>query len=742
MNARLLASAVVALAVGMPVYAREEASIAVAAADASALEEIVVTAQKRTERAQEVPKQVQVLNVEDLAAAGVSQIADLGAVSPSIAGGTSLNGLPSIRGISSFAFSIGVQAQTGIVIDDIPQPTFSTLANDLSDIQRVEVLAGPQSTLSGRNAAGGLINIVTRAPSDEWEADASVEATTDNQVRGTAFVSGPISSDLSFSLSGVSNDWDGPVENVTDGDHALGYDVSGVRGKLRFDVSDRTVATLTGYYHESTYNRVPNGGGPYVLQTGGTLFGQTFAQRFPGINAEEGNQQTRATTLGSSKAKNKGTDLRLEFDLGAATLTSISSISKYDRSIVDYFAPIPGGVARQGYFVDYKTQEFRLTSNGDNRLQYLLGAVYYDTETFFPYHRVGFAPIDRDLTTDIKNLALFGRATYELADGTFLTGGLRVARDRYGFDSTFRPIAGGQATLNQSKGDEDFNFIAGEASVRHQLSKDTNIYLTLARGESGKVYDMEDTSSLLAGNLKALDSQTVWNVETGIKAQSSDRRWTANLNAFFARYSNYQIQSLQVVDQNTLPVIRLFTIGEVETKGLEFSGNFRAADNLNLTLNAIYLDAKINDYPNADCYRFQTSAKGCNPVTGRQDNLAGKTLPSSSKFRVSFGADTTFITGLPVDFTAGAFVRWQSSSNSNLFGDPALRQDAYAVVNLTGGVQTKDERIAFEVFVNNLFDEVNYASLTNETFWTSPHISATYNRDSFRYAGARLNVKF
>src|SRR5438445_37619 len=139
--------------------------------------ELVVTAQKRAESAQEIPKTVEVLNQNALTRAGVTSLQDLGLISPSIQGTANAGSPPAIRGISSFAFSIGVQAQTGVVLDDVPQPNFSTLADELSDVERVEVLPGPQSTLSARNAPGGRINIVTRYPTSSFVATITREAT-------------------------------------------------------------------------------------------------------------------------------------------------------------------------------------------------------------------------------------------------------------------------------------------------------------------------------------------------------------------------------------------------------------------------------------------------------------------------------------------------------------------------------------------------------------------------------------
>src|SRR5262245_4364221 len=175
----------------------------------SEVEEVVVTAQRRIENVQDVPKQVSVATQATLESAGVSRINDLGNVFPSIttANNNQNQKPPGIRGIITFANATSVQAKTGIIVDDIAQPTFSTLATELSDVERVEVFPGPQATLSGRNAAGGIINLVTRGPSDTFGLDLHAEQTNDEQTRISGFVTGPISQTLAFSLSGVYNKW-------------------------------------------------------------------------------------------------------------------------------------------------------------------------------------------------------------------------------------------------------------------------------------------------------------------------------------------------------------------------------------------------------------------------------------------------------------------------------------------------------------------------------------------------------
>ena len=222
--------------------------------DASAIQDttdIIVTGQKRAERLQDVPKQVSVVSQAQLAVAGVSRLTDLAAALPEISAQpqNQTPKAPGIRGISPVAFSIGVQSQTGLIVDDIPQSTFSTLAYNLQDLERLEVFAGPQSTLSGRNATGGIINFVTRTPSSTPEYDFSLEQTTDRQTKVTAFLTGPLTDNLTYSLSGIFDKWDGNLRNALKNDQYLeGYNTKGIRAKLRWEPTDRLTATLTGYY--------------------------------------------------------------------------------------------------------------------------------------------------------------------------------------------------------------------------------------------------------------------------------------------------------------------------------------------------------------------------------------------------------------------------------------------------------------------------------------------------------------
>jgi len=755
---------------------------------ATTLDAIMVTANKRVENIQEVPKQVMVVTPEALARSGVTTIAELGNAIPSIGGAVPSEqraSAPPIRGISSFSISIGVQTQTGIVIDDVPQASYSSLFKELTDIQSVEVLAGPQSTLSGRNASGGLINIVTREPSDFFEAEVSMEQTSDRQERFSAFLTGPLSDTLAFSVSTFSNEWEGHQRSLfeTNGNRSLhigGWDTQGARGKLRWQPSARLNATLTGWWMESSARGIdPNADGYFDIAPDAShrfdTSARTFAQLYPSLDLKRYNRWIVSERHSRYQTKDRGGSLKMEYELpNAVTLTSITSASRADlpRQVNQLTIPfdqwadpaITGAWGSAGYETETKTQEFRLTSPGEQTIDYVLGLAWSDTDTWHPYDRPGIFPVHLVRTFDIESLALFGRGTWNIGERDALTGGLRYQRDDMGytFASTFVPPNGVIPTF-YSEGRRKYDFVSGELSWRHQFTDNVNAYITLAKAQSGEVYDLEDIGGASSPQgLQPLDSQKVSNVELGLKSQFLDRRLTLNINAFLARYDNYHVQFSQPpLTVNDPPTILLRPIGEVETRGLEFDARLRATENLNLNFGGAWIDATIRNYPNGPCWEGgrQTAAQGCiraasNPNDpGYQTNLAGNRMPNAPEFKL-FAAGNYFVAldNLPFDLELGSSWRWQSETWFDYQGNPNLTQGSYGIWNLSATLLDREGRYSLSLFINNLLDKNFYNRMGDDANWRAPATGGQqfgghayhggFARDSFRYAGINLRVNF
>lgn len=717
------------------------------AAAGNGLADIVVTAQKRTENVQNVPKAVAVVSQAKLTEAGVTNLQDLSRVAPSIQGTSAAPfSPPAIRGISSFALSIGVLTKTGIVLDDIPQPTFSTLANELSDVERIEVLPGPQSTLSGRNAAGGLINIVTRSPTKKLSARFFAEQTDDHQTRVNGFISGPLSPTVSASISAYYNKWDGPYRNVVDGKRLNGFEQQGVRAKIQWEPTDNFTATLTGFYTKGSFDVAPIvSGGPYISLAPGAAFvflpTSTLASLHPGAYVGPYSRDVSVQRYGHSENENKGGSLRLDYDTKLGTVSSITSYTAGDQPRVDSF----GGFPMFGSFVSpvtntnvkYATQELRLASpKGPSPLQYLFGAFYSDTENFEPYKRDVLFPVNWDRSSKTKSLAIYGRSTYQFLPETSLTVGLRYQHDNQSYRFIFTDGSG----TNSSRS-FNYDFVTGEASLQHNFTRDIKGYLTYANAQTGKAYDLEDNvgASSTAG-LQPLNSEKVQSVEGGFKTQWLDRKLTFNIAAFLASYKNYQVQAMEpLTDPNQIPRIRLLTVGRVVTKGIEVSAAYAVTPNLRLSLDGSLLDAQILEYPGAQCYTGQSAAQGC---SGGTQNRRG-TLPGTSKLRLTGSINYTQpLPSMPFDATFGAIFRYQSRSYFDVLGDPLATQAPYGLVNLTAGIKARKGGYRAEVFVNNLTDTHYYSNVTRDIFAINTAMLGSLGRDSYRYFGARVTFDF
>jgi len=768
---RFKPTAALALAVLPPILS--DALAQVPDAGATTLDTVVVTANKRTENVQEVPKAVLVVAPDSLSKAGVSTIRELGNVVPSIAGTTlERTSAPPIRGISSFSISIGVQSQTGVVIDDVPQAAFSSLFKELADIERVEVLPGPQSTLSGRNASGGLVNIITREPSAHFSADIAMEHTSDRQQRLSAFMTGPISETLAFSVSAFSNEWEGHLRSLTETSgnrplHLNGWDTQGARGKLRWQTNDRLSGTLTLYSMQSTMlpsSRVP--GGPYLhVDPDATWRLDPIRRRnvqdiFPGLVAEPWNRRVGSPRHAVYETRDHGGSLKLEYELSdGGALTSITSIARArlprrENLLGVPFLPgmlLPASADPYSYSdhdTTSKIQEFRLTSPDGRAFDYLLGLIYSDSDTWHPFERLDVAPLNARRAFALQSGALFARGTWHLGARDALTVGLRYQHDDMSYRYGILPnVAGADVFTAYAEDDNRYRFFSGELSWRHALGEHVNTYLTLSSTESGEVYDLENQDAVEnEGGLQPMPSQKSRNLEWGLKGQWWERRLTLNINAFLARYDHYHIQFGRDRGNDAPPVILLDAVGKVETRGVEFETRLRTRNRWSIGLNGAWMDTTIRDYPNPPCYSSrQTPAEGCINNTQAGRNLAGNRMPNVPRLRMS-GMANYFIPlhALPFDLELGAAYRWQSRVKFDYRNNPSTRleQDRYGILNLSAALLERNGRYSLSVFVNNALNKHFYSNISDDTFWSTPAYWGTFARDSFRYSGVSVRMYF
>jgi iron complex outermembrane receptor protein len=570
-----------------------------ATGEIATLEEVVITAQKRTERLQDVPVSASVLSGDAVSQANATDISDINRLVPSVQLKGTFNGrVPlAMRGISTNANegAIGLTSGVAILLDGVPVPSDSFAANNLDDVAQIEVLKGPQATLGGRTASAGVINIVTGSPTDSFQGNATLQATSDSERRGTLRFSGPMGGNAGFSLAAFSSHLIYPVTNdLTNRDSAANN--YGLRGKLKFSIGENFDATLTG-----RYSHFKSRGENFVLQyitPGANLFpyvdgvGISQAIGYPGINIRYGNTHYSSPVDMAADFKDKDASLTLNFRAGDYTLTSITAYQQekqfqsqdiFESNVFFFdvvthgFAPHFGNVQTLDATVEQTSQEFRILSPTTGPVSFIAGAFYSSNKVDDIGLRVWVANptslhnVSKTTTTDV-----YGRVTSKVADNTSIVAGLRYNKDKIDWNKTqfFNPPAGQfqgcdtaapgppgsvsnppprNCTWNLS---DSSSATVGDISLQQKFGADRMAYLTLARGYKPKAFNtVHDFASLQSGlnstpaafaadklAAQAVDQEKINHVELGLKSSLLDGRMTFNAALFNTDYDGYQVQ--------------------------------------------------------------------------------------------------------------------------------------------------------------------------------------------------------
>ena len=714
--------------------------------------DIIVTANKRAENIQSVPLAVSVLTPAALASAGVRNFQDLSKISPSLVvrpAEQPQNSNVSLRGVGTFAFGIGVESSVAVLVDEVPLPFQARAFNDLPDIERIEVLRGPQSTLYGKSASAGLINIITRSPTDTLRIHANAVVTSDDEHGVNLSVSGPISPDVGYVVSAAYNYWDGNVYNVSDDKHVSGRESLNLRGKLRWAPTDTASVTLSLNY----VNGNTSVGRPFINVSPGALLrgqaGLTPAVDFPGITISPTNQDVANNFGARTKSQGGGGYLRTE--LGVFGDMNLITITSYDRFHLDDYldqddtaAPgIYGNNNQIGAFdSEQVTNEIRLQSASNKPFRYTVGTYVAHLSFDRPFMRGPvFSLANWYATSNSRQIAGFAQVDWEFLPKATLTGGGRVQNERVSY--SFLDHLANNALYQGSASDTAGTY---KASLRYEFTPDLMAFATYATGYKGQTYDLStgfNQNRALAGPIKPERSR---DREIGARTQFFDHRLTFNLTLFDTDYTNLQAQSIETLADGTQNY-RLTNVGGLNTKGIELETSARLGSALNVGGAATYLDAKYTDYPVGQCYPLQTVAQGCVGNPARQ-NLTGMRVAQAPRWKFTISGD--YSPPIAHNLNGVAQVNWQYQTSVNYaIDDPQTFQPAYHIVNLGLGVRDSQRRWELVAFVNNLFDQQYYASLintagnfggnaTNQIMATQ----ALLPRDFRRYAGVRLALNY
>ena len=774
-----MASVKRAILCGVSVAACFGISIPAFADDTGQLEEIVVTAEKRAENLQEVPISVTVVSAEALSKANVDGFSDLSKFTPSMtitAGDQPANSSIIIRGVGTFAFSIAAEPSVLVVIDDVAVGYQAQAFTDLVDLDRVEVLNGPQSTLFGKSASAGLINVTTKAPTDTWSYYGDVKATTDDEQRASLSLSGPISDTLSFRISGSFRYWGGNVNNLTSGGQIDDDRAGAVRAKVQWRPNDSLNATFTLHYTE---DRAECCGVPLsYLGSGAHLFGvPTLPQSaaIPGINPGPLNDAVRVNQAPIANAEDTGFTSHISYNYGNVTLLSVTGVDEYrlhdltdfdttDANTLQYFTPFTntqpagsspgsqpltnGGLLQGGRFtVKTFSQEFRLSSNGLHDFNYVAGA-YFSYEDLVRNFGRGFVGNTKAIAnwrgeTQYDNIAAFGQTTWTFAPKTTLITGIRFNREdsNYTYDDYYRVIhfpAFGEPTNNVD------NVVTGKAGLQYQFTPSIMAFGFFARGYKGVAYDLVTGLSAVEAASFPVRPEKSNDYEVGLRTEWLDRRLIVNGTVYDTEYTDFQVQTIV---PNILNSFILTNIPKVRTRGFELQSVAQITPDLHASLGYAYTDAYAVDYPVGQCYSGQTAPASCTASPAFQ-NLSGSTLPNAPKNKITAALDYKHnIPGLPLDADLTLSSFWQSAQNFSITGDPGTLQPSYGITNMNlQFIPQAFSNFSVSVFCNNMFDKHYAANISNvRGNWTFPNpapVGTAYAqelpRDWDRFFGIRF----
>ncbi len=749
----LLATTALSGALLVPGSAALAAAAGAAATAPDVMETVVVTAQKREQNVQDVPLAVEVIGGTQLAAAGVQDFADLGRVSPNLVIRSDVqpvNATVSIRGVGTNAFGIGVEPSVAVQVDDVPVAFQARAFADLADIERIEVLSGPQSTLYGKSASAGLINIVTGAPSRTTSVNVGALVTNDREHGFNAIVSGPLADNLGFRVSTNYDNFDGNVHNLYNGSMVNGSETFSTRAKLAWDPTTHLNVVLAADYIDGNTSV----GRPFIaVSPNANLRGNTaYTPSVWGAGVSFGpdnlnvinNYPTTTTFLGS------GQSLKVSWDLGAATLMSITSHAHYVMD--DHQDSDESGIAaidnrQTGDFINNQTtEELRLVSAAHQPIRYTLGLFYADVDYVRHFIRGPYFSVAHwDATEGSKQDSAFGQVEWDIVPKLTLIGGLRVGQEKINYTFLDYTVAAG--LVNNWAGSNTDNYNTYKAGLQYHLTDDAMLFVTTSTGHKGPTYDLTTGFNAVRAAGGPVKPEESTDYEAGARLQFMDHRLTINPTIFDTQYRNFQAQGIQVLADGTTN-FRLSNVGSLRSRGVEVDGRYRASKDLSLGLSVAYLDAIITTFPDAQCYPGQTPATGCVAAVGvvpSHQNLAGAHAPQAPEWKVNADLSYTRPIGSgPLVLLFKAAYTYQSEVNYTLTQDPQAHQPAYGILNLSAGYRDTAKNYEVTLFANNALDQRYYASLANSqsTYGNNQALQAIIPRDFKAYAGIRLTAHY
>jgi iron complex outermembrane receptor protein len=741
-----VATGLVALAMGLWSQSLQAQEVPSAGADnqGSPIEDIVVTAQRREERLQDVPLTVNAFSAAALERQGTTKLIDLGAVVPGLLLAKSSTAVQIyLRGVGNPAVAPGNDPSIATYIDGVYNSAPSSMLFSFNNIERVEVLKGPQGTLFGRNATGGLVNIITRDPTAKEQVKASIGYGNYDALQASAYLSGgsdDIAADLSVNYGRQADGWGRNLFDPASAGTVLvnGQPITlppvtrkagtlrefGIRSKVVITPGDDTKIKLSATYVETTGDQAIYRhalAGAVLSADGNTPY--RFTGGFHDYDSD-------APWLGHTEQTILAGEIQHE-----ASFATIKSISSYQIAQGMSFQPSDStpqvSSAQSNSNTDIKTftQELQLLSRrdtGPSWLEYTLGLYYlssdgkYDpVKTVRGYFLEGVS--DRYSSQKTESYSAYGQATVRIGERTRVTAGLRFSEDKItgeqyliGTNTSTIPTPSAVSRAGQISSlvppqKASFDKLTWRAVIDHRITPDILAYASYNRGYKVGAWNhgamcrtTPPVGQACTDILPPVKPEVLDAYELGFKSDLFDRRLRLNVAGYYYDYQDLQVQAVVGLP----PVNFLTNAASARMYGGDVEIVAAVTDHLTLSANGGYLDAKYRSFPGAPVFVPRSVAPYNN--ASLTIDASGNRLIKAPKLTTSVSANWSAETSIG---KTDVNVNW--SHSSSFFWEPSnrVKQKAYDLINLSASLALPDEHWKIRLWGKNLLGTKYYSNV-------------------------------
>ena len=738
--------------------APRDAAPAPSSSEAYQLSDVIVTAEKRSMNVQKVPIAITALTGERLAASGVNDISKLADLVPNFDFGEAFGSAKlAIRGIGYSNLSTGAEGSVAYNLNDVYIARPAGQIGNFYDVERIEVLRGPQGTLYGRNATGGLINIYTKRPTNEWTGFGQMTIGNYNNLIVEGGVGGPVNNQVGVRLAFFGEDRDGYGKNIISGRDVDDAQTRAGRLTVALQPTSNFTVTVIG---DVGRERSSAHGIHLIAQRG--LTGEPGVSGLPVAGIQLGgvavlDDYDVASDIDPRYERHAGgvtVDAKLE--LGATTLRSISAWRHVRYSLNSDLdgASLPLNQIFYNERSDTYTQELNLNHSGE-RVDVTAGAYLFVEDlkgsfwTPLAYDPTTFALSPGDWRAnygaggDLGTAAIagFAQLSYRATDRLTLIAGGRYSTEKKTDNDLYTDFVTSTRFLDAAdfnhpnppfaapfKSSKRWNSFTPKFGVNFQYTPQTLLYASISKGFKAGIFNLGGTQVIpVAGGGVVLKNppvnpETVWAYEAGMKTKLADNRLRLNIAGFYYDYSDLQLTKID--GQNVV----LTNAASARIYGIEVETTYNPIEHLTLNLNGAWLHARFTDFFNSDQGRLSL---------GLQD-LSGNRLPQSPEFTVSGGVEYSVPVGSG-SVIGSAQAIWSSRTYFDEFNIPEISQPAYAKLDLSLAYRAPN---GLEVtgFVNNVTNKK-----TLETAYQSTNLTG-YPINGFlappRTYGVRVRYSF